>query len=274
MIGATVLSGIWAATLTPIDQDGVPDAARAAAYYMELLQGGCDGVNVLGTTGEAMSLDVRTRVDFMEGILRHGVPPARTMFGTGACALADAAALTQTASELGAAAALVMPPFFYRNASDDGILAWFDALFARVDSPPPVLLYNFPRMSGITFHVALVDRLCAAFPGAIAGMKDSSNDARLQREILARHPSLRVFTASEEYIVASQAYGAAGCISGSVCLWPQEAANVYRTGDERAQALLAERRRALAQRRLIDGVRERVARKRGDDSWLRAIPPL
>ncbi len=273
MIAASVLEGIWSATVTPLDETFTPDVGRAAEFYLELLHGGCHGLNVLGTTGEAMSLGVSQRIAFMEGLFAHGIPRARTMFGTGACALADAIALTKAARELGAAAALIMPPFFYRDADDDGMLRWFDELISRAQ-PPPILLYNFPRMSGITFHAALVDKLIAAFPGAIAGMKDSSNDVPLQRELLARHPSLRIFTGSEEYLSDVLELGGAGCISGSVCLWPQDAAHVFRTRDAHAQERITQRRRALAGAPLIATVREHLAAARNDDAWLRAMPPL
>lgn len=274
MIAPPALSGIWSATVTPFDDTFAPDVGRAAEYYLELLHGGCDGLNILGTTGEAMSLSARQRIAFMQGLFAHGVPHGRAMFGTGASSLDDAIELSRTAGELEAAAALVMPPFFYRDADDDGILRWFDALFAKAAPLPPVLLYNFPRMSGITFHPTLVDRLLEAFPDTIAGMKDSSNDAALQREILARHPDLRVFTSSEEFLIDACGYGGAGCISGSVCLWAHDAATVYRTRDPEAQAHLAERRRGLAGSPLISTVREHIATARDDDAWLRALPPL
>ena len=268
-----MLEGIWSATVTPVDETFSPDVGRAAEFYLELLHDGCNGLNVLGTNGEAMSFSVAQRIAFMEGLFAHGIPKARTMFGTGASALADAVVLTRTARELGAAAALIIPPFYFRDADDDGVLRWFDALFSQA-APPPVLLYNFPRMSGITFHAALVERLMNAFPGIIAGMKDSSNDVALQRELRERYPQLRIFTGSEEFLGTVLERGGAGCISGSVCLWPQEAAQAFRTRDAAALEALAQRRRALAGAKLIAAVREHLATVRRDDTWLRAMPPL
>jgi 4-hydroxy-tetrahydrodipicolinate synthase len=273
VIAPSTLAGVWSATITPVDENLEPDAPRAAAFYHELLANGIDGLNVLGTNGEAVSLSSQQRVAFIRGLIEAGIPPARTMFGTGACALDDVVELNRTAAELSVAASLIIPPFYYRDASDDGILRFFDALFARV-SPPPVLLYNFPRMSGITFTADLVDRLTEAFPGKIAGMKDSSNDAALQREVLARHPELRVFTGSEETLAAVLAFAGAGCISGSVALWPRLAGDFYRTRDTKLGEELAKKRRELTGASLIATVRERIAKSRHDDNWRRGIPPL
>ncbi len=270
-----MISGIWAAVLTPVDAGFTPDAFRAIAYYRDLLSCGCDGINLLGTTGEAMSFDVGRRMEFMEAVASSDLPVERVMAGTGAASIGDAVRLTRHAFDCGFAAALVMPPFFYRDASDDGILAFFDALLARTNAPPQrTLLYNFPRMSGVEFHPDLVDRLMAAFPEAIAGMKDSSNDAKLQRGILARHPNFAILPGSEAELRAARARGAAGCISGSVALWPRLAGAVFAGGDERQAAELQRRRAALDGVPLVPAMRYLTATLRADPAWERPVPPL
>ncbi len=271
----TTLSGVWAAALTPVDDALQPDALKAIAYYGDLLRDGCDGINLLGTTGEAMSFSAAQRRRFMESIAGSGLPMERIMVGTGAASLDDAIALARAAFELRFAAVLVMPPFFYRDVTDEGIVRFFDALFARVDAPPKrVLLYNFPRMSGITFTPALVDRLVAEFGETIAGMKDSSNDTALQKEIASLRPGFAIFPGAEHYLIGAASYGAAGCISGSVALWPSLARDVHRTHDKAKAQTLAARRAALAGPPLIAAVRYLTARARRDRSWERPMPPL
>ncbi len=273
MIATSRLTGVWSAVLTPVDENYEPDAPRAVEYYRDLLRDGIDGINLLGTTGEAMSFGRKQRMRLMEAVAA-GVPHERTMCGTGASALADTVALTRVASELGFAAALIMPPFFFRDAGDDGILRFFDALLAKTGAlRSTILLYNFPKMSGITFHADLVDRLMNAFPGAVGGMKDSSNDVALQREVLARHPELRIFPSAEETLVDTKTRGIAGCISGSVALWPQQAHQAYANSDLAAASLLRGARLALSGKPLIPQVREGVAKARNDKNWLRAMPP-
>jgi 4-hydroxy-tetrahydrodipicolinate synthase len=270
----SAIRGIWAAALTPVTADFQPDAAKAIPYYRDLLENGCDGINVLGTTGEAMSLSVEQRVHYMRLLASSGLPMARMMAGTGAAALDDAVELTRAALDCGFAAALIMPPFFYGEASDDGIAAFFDALFARAKLPrKSVLLYNFPRMSGVALHADLVDRLVEASGDRIFGMKDSSNDECLQSEIICRRPGFSIFPGSESDLAEAKRRGAAGCISGSVALWPRLAKNVFESGDEAQASELNRRRAALDGVPLVGAMRYLIAAQRGEPEWERTMPP-
>jgi 4-hydroxy-tetrahydrodipicolinate synthase len=268
------LRGVCAAVLTPLDADLRPDAATAIPYYRELLQSGCDSLNVLGTTGEAMSISTDDRLQYMEAIANSGLPRERMMVGTGAAALSDSIRLTSAAKRLGFGAALIMPPTFFRGISDDGVMNFFERLIEAVrPAQRGILLYHYPAMSGIAFHPELVDRLMSAYPGIIGGIKDSSNDAALQREIFERHPELLVFPSSEAFLSDARQRGYAGCISGTVALWPELAARVWR-GDASAQAELTRNRETLARVPLLAGVRYVIARRTGKREWERAIPPL
>ncbi|HLY01498.1 MAG TPA: dihydrodipicolinate synthase family protein [Candidatus Cybelea sp.] len=270
----SAIRGIWAAALTPVTADLQPDAAKAIPYYRELLENGCDGINVLGTTGEAMSFGAGQRERYMRALASSGLPMQRLMAGTGAASLEDAVALTGAALDCGFAAALIMPPFFYRDAPDDGIAAFFEALIAAVKPPPKsLLLYNFPRMTGITLHPGLADRLITAAGDRIFGMKDSSNDARLQAEIVARRPGVSIFPGSESDLAEAKRRGAAGCISGSVALWPQLAKSVFEKGDEAQARELRRLRASLDGVPLVGAVRYLTARSHADPDWERAMPP-
>jgi 4-hydroxy-tetrahydrodipicolinate synthase len=267
------LSGVWAATLTPVDARLQIDTARATAYYAELLEAGCDGVNVLGTTGEAMSFGVDQRTALM-GAVAAALPCERVMAGTGAASLADTIRLTRCAMDVGFRAALILPPFFFRDASDDGIVRFYDELLRAVpQSHGRLLLYNFPKMSGITFAPALVRRLTTEFPGAFAGVKDSSNDRALQAALIEEFPPLRIFPGSEGYLREAVARGAAGCISGTVALWP---ANARRTllSDRSFADALAKARDYFSDLPLIPAMRHAVAITRRDEAWSNAMPPL
>jgi len=246
----------------------------AVPYYRELLAGGCDGLNVLGTTGEAMSFGAKQRIDYVEAIAASGLPVQRLMAGTGASSLADAVAQTRVALDCGLRAALVMPPFFFRDAAEDGILEFFAALFSRANPRPgSILLYNFPRMSGIAFTVPLVDRLIEAFGDVIAGIKDSSNDPLLQAALHERHPALKIFPGSESDLPAATERGATGCISGSVALWAQLAGEVFATCDEAKAERLRRHRAALDGLPFVPAMRYLTARARGEAAWARPLPP-
>ena len=269
----SALRGVFSAVLTPLTEDLRPDADVAIPYYRSLLDRGLDGLNVLGTTGEAMSLGLHDRLHFMEAIAKE-LPVDRCMVGTGASALSDAAQLTRAALDLGFAAALVIPPFYYRGADDDGIVAFYGALFERVKPPArSILLYNFPRMSGYTFHPALLQRLIDAFGETIAGIKDSSNERQLEEHLAHSHPDLAIFPGSETLLGFAREVRLAGCISGSVCLWPELAKRAWEGDDRASVPQLASNRVALGEP-LIARVRERVAEEQDNPAWMRSIPPL
>lgn len=274
MSEAGTVHGIWAAVITPVTAAFEPDAPRAVFYYRDLLAGGCDGINLLGTTGEAMSFSASQRLTFMQAIAASGLPLGRVMAGTGAASLDDAARLTRGAIDCGFAAALVMPPFFFREVGDDGIARFYAALLERTDPPArSVLLYNFPRMSGITLHAALTERIVNESNGRVFGMKDSSNDARLQRELLARLPGFTVLPGSEADLLDAKRRGCAGCISGSVALWAPLAQRVWDEEDLALAAELRECRAMLDGMPLVAAMRARIAAQRDDLEWERAMPP-
>jgi 4-hydroxy-tetrahydrodipicolinate synthase len=156
----------------------------------------------------------------------------------------------------------------------DGVVAFYARLVQAVpEIAGRLLLYNFPRMSGFTFTPAVVARLVNELPGAIAGAKDSSNDRQLQRELTAQFPSLRVFPGSEGYLTEAVRNGTAGCISGTVALWPRLAQAALR-GDESGAYDVARARDAFADLPIIPAMRYAVAKARRDEAWLRAMPPL
>ncbi|MFN2528265.1 MAG: dihydrodipicolinate synthase family protein [Candidatus Baltobacteraceae bacterium] len=270
-------SGVIAATLTPVNAQLQPDLAKAHTYYEGLLAAGCDGLNVLGTTGEAMSFSVEQRAHLMRGLAKHGLPLERAMVGTGSSSLADTVALTNTAIDAGFAGVLVMPPFFYRDASQDGILEFFEALAKMTKIEPGKLyLYNFPQMSGTTFTLELVRRIRDILP--VAGLKDSSNDLRYAEALHLAFPELRLFPSSESHLRFAKNMGFAGCISGTVALWPKAASDLWvhaeDASSEPQQIQITSRRDLVAAYPLIPAVRFLTAFEEKDESWERPLPPL
>src|SRR5246127_4880459 len=171
------LHGVIAAIATAVDPRGEPDCARSIALARVLLANGCDGLNVLGTTGEATSFALDQRKRVMGAYAASGLPLDRMMVGTGAAALADAIALTRHAAELSFAGALVLPPFYYKGVPDDGLVAYIDAIVAATaDRPIPIYLYHYPQLSGLPWQPALIRRLLETHGARIRGLKDSSGD--------------------------------------------------------------------------------------------------
>src|SRR5215204_606083 len=165
---ASKLQGVIAAIATAVDDKGEPDCARSTALARFLLANGCDGLNVLGTTGEATSFSLEQRKRVMSAYKDAGIPTDRLMVGTGAAATADAVALTRHAAELGFAGALVLPPFYYKGVPDDGLAAYVDTIVQSTAATPiAIYLYHFPQQSGLPWHVKLVRRLLDQFGGRI-----------------------------------------------------------------------------------------------------------
>src|SRR5712675_1974491 len=157
------LHGVIAAIATAIDETGAPDCARSTTLARYLLANGCDGLNVLGTTGEATSFSLEERKRMMSAYRDAGLPMDRLMVGTGAASVADAVALTRHAAELGFAGALVLPPFYYKGVPDDGLAAYIDTIVSATAAQPiPIYLYHFPAQSGLPWHPKLVRRLLDA----------------------------------------------------------------------------------------------------------------
>src|SRR5207237_4918603 len=201
---------------TAIDPGGAPDCARSAALARFLLGNGCDGLNVLGTTGEATSFSVNQRMGVMSAYHAEGLPMDRLMVGTGAAALADAVALTREAAELGFAGALVLPPFYYKGVPDDGLAAYVQVIVrATADRPIPIYLYHFPAMSGLPWHVALLCRLLDSHPSRIVGLKDSSGDMTYARSAAAISKDFAVFPSTEACLIEARSGTFAGCISAT-----------------------------------------------------------
>jgi len=271
----TTLSGVIAAVATPIDEAGAPDLARATRLAQFLLDNGCDGLNVLGTTGEATSFSLDERKRVMSAYKDQGLPLARLMVGTGAAAVADAIALTRHAAELGFAGALVLPPFYYKGVPDDGLVAYIDALVkATAAKPIPIYLYHFPAMSGLPWHVALIKRLLETFPARIVGLKDSSGDMGYARAAAAISKDFAVFPSTEAALIDARGGAFAGCLSATANLNPDLCARAWREGDSAALAEAVAIRNLFDGKPLVSGVKALLAHIHGDPALARVKPPL
>ena len=269
------LSGVIAAIATAVDATGEPDCARSTALAKFLLDHGCDALNVLGTTGEATSFSIEQRRKLMNAYAETGLPMARLMVGTGAAAVGDAVELTRHAAELGFAAALVLPPFYYKGVADDGLMAYVEAIVAATKHRPiPVYLYHFPALSGVPWHLGLLARIVSGFGDRIAGLKDSSGDLGFSRAAAAAAPGFAVFPSNEAALFEARNGPFAGCISATVNLNADLCARAYRGGDAVALEAAVNIRKLFDGKPLIAGVKALLAHVHDDPAWARVMPPL
>ncbi|MGB6538202.1 MAG: dihydrodipicolinate synthase family protein [Xanthobacteraceae bacterium] len=275
MTSKKTLQGVIAAIATAVAADGEPDCARSVALARFLLASGCDGLNVLGTTGEATSFSLEQRRRLMDAYAASGLPLDRMMVGGGAAATADAVALTRHAAELGFAGALVLPPFYYKGVPDDGLFAYIEAIVAASAARPiPIYLYHFPAQSGLPWHVALIRRLLAAFGERIVGLKDSSGDMDFARAAAGISSSFSVFPSTEAVLAQARGGAFAGCISATANLNADLCARAYHAGDAMALSEAVAIRKLFDGKPLVAGIKTLLAHIHGDGQWARMAPPL
>jgi 4-hydroxy-tetrahydrodipicolinate synthase len=269
------LGGVIAAVATATDGAGEPDCPRSIALARCLLDNGCDGLNVLGSTGEATSYAVLQRKAVMTAYRASGLPLDRMMVGTGASATADAVALTRHAADLGFGGALVLPPFYYKGVPDDGLAAYIATLVAATaDRPIPLYLYHYPQLSGVPWNPNLIRRLLAAHGERIAGLKDSSGDMGFAGEAAAINPNFKVFPSTEAVLLEARGGAFAGCISATANLNADLCAGAFHGGDATALDAAVTIRKLFDGRPLVPGVKALLSHIHGDSAWAKVMPPL
>ena len=169
----TELSGVIAAAATPVGADGEIDHERLVNHCNWLLKaGGCDAVNLLGTTGEATSFSLARASSAMFYLSKSGLAMSRFMVGTGAAAIADAIALTKVADDLGFAGALLVRPFYYKGISEDAVMNYVQTVFDQVRlAKAKLYLYHIPQFSGVPYTIDVVERLAKNNEGVLGGVE-------------------------------------------------------------------------------------------------------
>ncbi len=274
-----IYGGVNAAVLTAMNQDLSVDLDRMAAHCRWLLANGCNGLGVLGTTGEANSLGIAERIAVMEGLVERGIPARRMLPGTGTTAITDTVLLTRRAAELGCPGVLVLPPFFYKNPSEDGLFAYFSEVVQRTSGAAKLYLYHFPAQSAVPFTLSLVGRLLRAYPGVIKGVKDSSGDfanTRAYADHFAKD-GFEVYCGDDGALLDLLHADGAGCITAAANVGCSMSAQVYANAGnpagEAAQVTLAAIRKAVVSAPLIPGLKALTARRTGSSVWDVMRPP-
>ena len=273
------LSGVLSPVVTPFNADLSPDADRLIKQCQWLLSQNV-GLAVFGTNSEANSLSVDEKIDLLVRLKEAGVDTSRMMPGTGCCALTDTVRLTAHATKLGCAGTLMLPPFYYKGVSDEGIFANFAEVIERVASESlRIYLYHIPPIAQVGFSVDLIERLVTRYPKTVVGIKDSSGDWDNTYSMLDRKwDDFRIFVGSESFLLANMRNGGAGCISATANVNPAAIDDLYQNWQadnaDDLQRALDEVRDTVMAYPMIPALKATVAEFGGDDAWRAVRPPL
>jgi 4-hydroxy-tetrahydrodipicolinate synthase len=274
------IAGVLSPAVTPFKADLSPDTERFVRQCKWLVANNV-GLAVFGTNSEANSLAAGERMDLLEKLVEAGIPPARMMPGTGCCALTDSVRLTAHAVKLGCAGALMLPPFYYKGVSDEGLYRNYAEIVERVgDARLQIYLYHIPQVTQVPISLKLIERLLKAYPKSIAGTKDSSGDWNNTRATLDAFAKdgFDVFPGSETFLLAGMRNGGKGCISATANVNPAAIHNLYANWQSAAadklQAGLDTVRNAFQKYPMIPAMKFAIAHWSGHAPWATVRPPL
>ncbi|TAK69845.1 MAG: dihydrodipicolinate synthase family protein [Betaproteobacteria bacterium] len=274
------ITGVLSPVVTPFKADLSPDAERFVRQCKWLIANNV-GLAVFGTNSEANSLAAGERMELLEKLVQAGVDPARMMPGTGCCALSDSVRLTAHAVKLGCAGALMLPPFYYKGVSDEGLYRNFAEIVERVgDARLQIYLYHIPQVTQVPISLALIERLLKTYPKNIAGTKDSSGDWSNTKATLLEfgQDGFDVFPGSETFLLAGLRNGGKGCISATANVNPVAIHKLYTEWKSDAadtlQAGLDQVRGIFQKYPMIPALKCAIAHWSGHADWATVRPPL
>lgn len=275
------IQGVLSPVVTPFKRDLSPDPKRYVHHCKWLLAHGCSGLAVFGTNSEANSLSVDERMLLLEALVQGGVPAAKLMPGTGMCALTDTVRLTAHAVKLGCAGVLMLPPFYYKGVPDEGLYRSFAEVIERVgDVRLQLYLYHIPPVSQVPISLALIGRLLKAYPGAVAGVKDSSGDWSNTKAVLDAYATsgFDVFAGSEVFLLDTMRGGGKGCITATGNINPGPIDHLYQNWRapqaDALQAGISATRAMLQKYPMISALKAVVGHWGRDPDWATVRPPL
>jgi 4-hydroxy-tetrahydrodipicolinate synthase len=275
------IEGVLSPVITPFKRDLAPDPDRFVRHCKWLMKSGCAGLAVFGTNSEANSMSVEEKLELLEALVKGGVPAASLMPGTGHCALTDSVKMTREAVRMGCGGVLMLPPFYYKGVSDEGLFRNFSEIIERVgDERLRLYLYHIPPVANVGITLKLIEMLLARYPGIVAGAKDSSGDWSNTKAMLEefKDAGFDVFPGSEVFLLDGLRAGGKGCITATGNVNPGPISEVYRnwkTGNADAlQAGITATRKIMQKVPMIPALKAVTAHFGNDPQWKTVRPPL
>ncbi len=277
------IEGVYCAAATPLKSDGTPDLDLFGKHTKALIEEGCHGIAMLGSTGEANSFGVRERMDLVDAALKGGTLPDQLLPGTSSNAVTDAVEMTRHAVQAGVKGVVMLPPFYYTAFSDESLFRFYASIIEKVnDSRLKIVLYHIPMLTGVPISHSLIQMLIDAFPDTVVGIKDSDGKIENMHAISTRFPGFGVLAGADPLLLPVLQGGGAGCITASSNLVARELRIVYDHWNDptKADEVKAAQEVIVAWRNLTNSytqlptVKTMLARRRGDLGWLNVHPPF
>ena len=272
LFGNDMKHGIYAASLTPMNDDFSCNEEALATHCKDLLNRGCQGIVLFGTTGEGPSFTVEERKKILKAVINRGISPDSLIIGVLCSNIEDAVNLIRYAKEMGCNKVLLAPPFYYNGEQEEGVVAFYREVIKRAENPQlQILLYHIPQFTGVPITVNIIQVLKQEFPKVVIGLKESEGNLALTQEVLAKFPGFLVFVGNETHIFDAVRLGAAGSICGIVNLCPELVCSLYDSDKElrKIKALLVEIRKYP----LFPAIKS-IAESQKGTSWHTMRPPL
>ena len=273
--------GIYAAAVSPLNANGDLDSIKLVMYCKYLVSdGGCDGVAPTGTTGEGNSISFLQKIRIAEEFADAKFEPSKVIFGTGSCATQDAVDLSKATIDAGYPNVLVLPPYYYKNPTNDGLYAYYSELIERVGNENlRVFIYHFPQMSMTPIPVDVVVKLKNAYGPIIAGLKDSSGDINQAIAFASATGGVKndfdVYPSSEALLFKGINSGCAGVISGSTNAFGKYVQQALKDGPDSKSFELVKAARAVASKYpLMAAMKQIEAWRCNDETWTKMAAPL
>ena len=265
--------GLSAALVTPFRADGAVDLPRMLRHARHVLAEGCDSITLFGTTGEGFSIGMRERAAMIGAVLGDGLDPARLYAGASATTVADAVEQSRLALDFGARGLLLAPPFYFKDPGDEGLFAWFSRTIEGIGAGARgIILYHIPGQTAVPLSVDLVGRLKRAFPGVIAGVKDSSGDKATAEAFLAAHGELAILVGDERQLAGAMRNGAQGSICGVANIAPRLLHDVIHGAAD--NPLIVPLVDLIVSYPVLAAIKALVAHIHGDEEYARMRAPL
>lgn len=279
MPGDFRFSGVLTPVIMPFDSALRVNAPKLIAQCRWLLTQHVD-IAIFGTNSEANSLGVDEKIDLLDQVIDAGIDPIHLMPGTGLCAITETSKLTSHAVRAGCGGVLMLPPFYYKGVSDEGLFRAYSEVIARVGSGElRIYLYHIPPVSQVGISLSLIERLIKAYPGVVVGIKDSSGEwENTQAMLNASWDDFVIFAGSESFLLQTMRHGGAGCISATANINPAAIRRLFENWNhedaDAAQAELNAVRQCVQRFPVIPALKSTIAQFSGDSEWRRVRPPL